>query len=226
MSSRLQCTSRIWPPGASRERRPSSRRHGWKQARSTPSGTWTTFAAPSRRNSAAAQAVVATTTSYEAAVPRLSLSVSRAAGTPGGLNIVISPARLSCDTIMDRIPRARAQAPVHRSVVRSDHLQPVGLQLVEQPPQRPAGDDGPVTAGARHAPSADGHHQALLGAAPPRPRPGHDEYRLVPGRLVARAELVQRGAQPARGRGHVVGEPHDPHAPILTSPGSVICNSA
>ena len=63
---------------------------------------------------------MATTTSYEAAVLRLSRSVSRAAGTPGGLNIVISPARLSCETIMDRIPRARAQAPVHRSVVRSD----------------------------------------------------------------------------------------------------------
>ena len=51
---------------------------------------------------------------------RLKRSASQAAGTPGGLNIVISPARLSCDTIMDRTPRARAQAPVQRSVVRSD----------------------------------------------------------------------------------------------------------
>ena len=34
--------------------------------------------------------------------------------------MLASPARLSCETIMDLTPRARAQAPVQRSVVRSD----------------------------------------------------------------------------------------------------------
>lgn len=51
---------------------------------------------------------------------RLSRSASRWSGTPGSRNIRISPARLSCETIMDLTPRARAQAPVQRSVVRSD----------------------------------------------------------------------------------------------------------
>ncbi len=63
-------------------------------------------------------------TSNEAADPvfsrSASWSASRATGRPGGENNVISPARLSCETIMDRTPAARAQPPVHRSVVRSD----------------------------------------------------------------------------------------------------------
>jgi hypothetical protein len=53
-------------------------------------------------------------------VARLSRSAIRDTGSTGGPNILISPARLSCETIIERIPRARAQAPVHRSVVRSE----------------------------------------------------------------------------------------------------------
>jgi len=63
---------------------------------------------------------VQTTTSNEAAVLRLSRSTSRRTGTPGGRNIPASAARLSCETIMDLTPQRRAQAPVHRNVVRSD----------------------------------------------------------------------------------------------------------
>jgi hypothetical protein len=51
---------------------------------------------------------------------RLSWSTRPRTGSPGGRNIWASAARLSWDTIIDLMPHFLAQAPVHRSVVRSD----------------------------------------------------------------------------------------------------------
>jgi hypothetical protein len=114
--------------------------------------------------------------------------------------------------------------PAQRGAV--GHLQPVRFQLVEQPPQRSAGQDGPVPAGGGYPRPGHGDDQALLRVAPARLGTGDDEDRLVPGGLVARPEFTQRGAEATRRRGHVVGEPHDPHTLIPASPGSRICNSA
>ena len=83
---------------------------------------------------------------------RLNWSASQVAGTPGGLNISISPARLSCDTIMDRTPRARAQAPVQRSVVRSDTSSRSGSSWPSSRPRdrRARMARYPPVAGTRH----------------------------------------------------------------------------
>ena len=51
-------------------------------------------------------------------------------GSPGGANMRLSAARLSCETIMDRIAAARAQPPVQRSVVRSETSSRSGFQVV------------------------------------------------------------------------------------------------
>jgi hypothetical protein len=53
-------------------------------------------------------------------VARFATSASQPVGSPGGANIAASAATLSCETMTDGIPRAAAQRPVQRRVVRSD----------------------------------------------------------------------------------------------------------
>ena len=139
-----------------------------------------------------------TTTSNDAAVLRFSRSTSRRTGSPGGRNIAASAARLSCETIMDLMPQRRAQAPVHRNVVRSDTSSRSGSRssssrrsgrraMIARYPPVP----GTLTPGNRD-------HQPLLGLPAFRPGSRHDQHRLVPGRQVAGTEFPEGGPQPAR----------------------------
>ena len=90
-------------------------------------------------------------------------------------------------------PGPGAGPPQRRAV---GHLEPVRLQVVEQPPQRAPRDDRAVPAGARDPQPGHRDHQPLLGLPVFRPGSRHDQDRLVPRGQVAGTEFPEGGPEP------------------------------
>ena len=186
-------------PGPARPRGRAARGRGGRGGtrrgppRAAPRPGWSRRAAGTRRP---AQLVVHTTTSYCCAERRLSRSVSHRPNRPVPAT-PSSPARLSCDTIIDAMPRSWAHRAVQRSVNRSETSIRSGCEPFQQAGEPAPAEHHPVAAGAGHPRPPDRDHQPVRGVLLAGPSPRYDQHRLVPGRPVP---LAQRAAAPSAAR--------------------------